>query len=469
MDKTLESHKLAAFNEVGNLQQRTNLLSQLIQGLQDKTIAIWTSREGVTEERRRNQSAIKIKDGSKKVLTSEIDELEKVLKKKKYDLSCINGELDSLTQSEKDLKIREDSQSSDLTKLDEETKKAHEDLNLTAYRNEIREFLCKPTLVKDPIQVLKDEIKRLESNSGGNENLGKLNGHAPALVTSSSEYPNTCWSGSPVPPKPLEESPKPPEPPTLSWHSHGQPLVYKPPISASAIKSCIVGELINDDALNFLLKEIVKKENDKYSVASTFWLSKKLIQKTNETEHLLRKSHIIAPINTKKGTHWALAHVDEIEKRIRFYDSLHFSGKVEMQQVETELNRYKSLKGISIFPYAKEDVTDIPFQEDNNSCGVYSLFFAKHIISNMAMNFDQDQVNIYRHGIVYKLINGKEPEPGCVVNGKDFLFMLNFQIKKRDNSWQDHKEVEIIPPKRTKRSPESSKDVKRCNNSNLSK
>ena len=104
MDKILESQKLAASDEKRNLSQRANLLSQLIEGLQNKAIYVWHSRE-----------------------------FEKMLKNTKDELGDVNAELDSLAHFEKELKIKDDSQGIDLAKLDEESKKAHKELNLTGY------------------------------------------------------------------------------------------------------------------------------------------------------------------------------------------------------------------------------------------------------------------------------------------------------------------------------------------------
>ena len=74
------------------------------------------------------------------------------------------------------------------------------------------------------------------------------------------------------------------------------------------------------------------------------------------------------------------------------------------------------------------------------------------------MNFDQDKVNFYRNQTVYKLLKGKEPEPGFKIDGKKFLPLLDSEIKKVENRWKDHKdEVEILAPKKTKESPNSSK------------
>ena len=78
------------------------------------------------------------------------------------------------------------------------------------------------------------------------------------------------------------------------------------------------------------------------------------------------------------------------------------------------------------------------------------------------MKFDQDNINLYRDETVYKLINGKDPEPGSNVKGEEFIPLLNSEIRKREHRWKDHKdEVEVLSPKKAKESPSSSKGSNR--------
>ena len=257
-------------------------------------------------------------------------------------------------KTHKQLKKNEEAQSNLLVALDNELKLANEHLNVTIYRNECREFLCKPISIKDYINVLEQEIQRLKANNFQNR--------SPDVYSNS----KTLSAPNPRPQKPNVSS-------SPGYYSNGQHTCYKPPLPPMAIKSLVVGQLVNEDALNFLLKEIVKVEIKNYSAASARWLMKKRTLKTKETESLLAKPHILIPLNTQRGAHWGLLHVNEGNKSMHWYDSLHLKGDTEMRQVESELNYNKFAKGMPIFTYLKENMSDIPFQEDDNSCGVFTV------------------------------------------------------------------------------------------------
>ena len=416
MDKSLESKKLYALNEEKNLERKLLLLTDYVDCLENKVLELCKTKEEVLKDRKKNNSALKNSEGNKEILILEIVELEKELKKKKDELVNFKSELKQLIQSEKQLKAKEDAHTNDIVNLEKEIKHAHEILNVTTFRKECREFIYRPTTIKDPMDILKQEIENVEAMASEN---GFSSGKSNLLISSftksqSQTIPSTSCPG---------------------YYSSGggKSLSYKPPISPSAIKSLVVGQLLNDEALNFLLKETTKMESKNYAIASCQWLSKKRNIKYNETECLLTKPNILAPMNTQRGTHWGLIHVNETNKSIYWYDSLHLTGEDEMNKVESDLNYYKFSKGMPIFTYQKENISQIPFQEDNNSCGVYTLFFAKHIVCKKSMNFDQQKIDLYRNRTVFKLLKGKEPGAGSLIDGKDFLSLLDSEIQKTEN------------------------------------
>ena len=446
MNEKLELKKSAALAEETNLEQRITRFTDLIKCIKDEVLVLQQEKAEIIEKREKNQLEKTNLDGNEKILIADIEEFAKKLKKKKEELNSIKAESDQLIKTDKQLKKNEEAQNNLIVTLDNELKLANDNLNVTIYRNECREFLCKPISVKDYISVLEQEIQRLKANDFQNR--------SPDVYSTS----KTLSAPNPTPQKAHASS-------TPGYYTNGQSTCYKPPLPPMAIKSLVVGHLVNEDAVNFLLKEIIKVEIKNYSAASARWLMKKRTLKTNETESMLAKPNILIPLNTQRGKHWGLLHVNEGNKSMHWYDSLHFKGDAEMRQVESELNYIKFANGMPIFTYLKENMRDIPFQEDDNSCGVYTLFFAKHIVRKQSMNFDQDKINIFRNHIVYKLLKGREPDcfkqasckvEGCKVNGKDFLPFLDSEIRKIENRWKDHNDdVEILSPKKTKESPQT--------------
>ena len=126
---------------------------------------------------------------------------------------------------------------------------------------------------------------------------------------------------------------------------------------------------------------------------------------------LLNADHIFIPVN-QSGNHWTMAIVSPKNKRIEYFDSLHFSSATVYQNIR------KWLKGELGAAYKAEEWTDGeeegrlgqgygPSQSNGSDCGVFAVTTAKMVLLGINPHaVSPRDMQLQRWRIVAEILNG---------------------------------------------------------------
>lgn len=115
---------------------------------------------------------------------------------------------------------------------------------------------------------------------------------------------------------------------------------------------------------------------------------------------------LIFPIFTPKSEHWSLAVIFPKEKRLWYLDSMNFDRPDVLKiigQYYVDAMDWKYAMKVDLSEWEILQRKDIPQQKDNFSCGVFLLRFAQCLCKGNDLNFDPDEMSIFRRQIVLSL------------------------------------------------------------------
>lgn len=121
-------------------------------------------------------------------------------------------------------------------------------------------------------------------------------------------------------------------------------------------------------------------------------------------------SYDIIPIPVHKGIHWCMAIINLKEKTIKYYDSMGAPNNVVLNALEEYLKAEsmdKKQMQLNTSDWRKENVQNIPQQENGSDCGVFSCMYAEFITRARPITFTQQNMEYFRMRMVYEICTGK--------------------------------------------------------------
>jgi len=168
---------------------------------------------------------------------------------------------------------------------------------------------------------------------------------------------------------------------------------------------------LNDVVINHFFKLITKRDPRVYCF-DTYFLTKwkkseyEGVKRWTKNVDIFSKTKIFFPINIqiKQFVHWVLVCVDNVQKRITYYDSL---PKRACFGVTVSISDYLKAEheaklGVPADQYTRLK-SDNPYQENGQDCGVFVCTFAEYLSRNMEFNFDQSHMPSFRQLILFEL------------------------------------------------------------------
>ena len=144
---------------------------------------------------------------------------------------------------------------------------------------------------------------------------------------------------------------------------------------------------------------------DKYGVNSIETTVKRMAKPLRKFE---RKSLILVPIRLSDEKHWIMAAVYLQERRIVMYDSIIHSERKGVGRKLVEVFEKACLFDLSPVQHQVIVVQDrnVPAQHNNHDCGVFIIQYAKHILVNRKMRFNEEDMPRLRREAIEELVTG---------------------------------------------------------------
>lgn len=159
------------------------------------------------------------------------------------------------------------------------------------------------------------------------------------------------------------------------------------------------------------------KENEhllKVHAMNTFFLKSLLEKGYRGVQRWTRKidifSYDVIPIPVHKGIHWCMAIIHMRNRTIRYYDSMGAPNDVVLNTLEDYLRQESLDKKRIPFDstgWVKENMQNIPQQENGSDCGVFSCMFAEFVSRDRPILFTQDNMSYFRMRMVHEICAGK--------------------------------------------------------------
>lgn len=108
------------------------------------------------------------------------------------------------------------------------------------------------------------------------------------------------------------------------------------------------------------------------------------------------------------GYHWCLTCVNFIDKTVKFYDSLG-GNRLDCatlifnylkEEHENKKNEQMDCRGWVVMI-----ATDCPVQHNEYDCGVFTCINAEYLARDAPLDFNQDDMPIFRKRICYEILN----------------------------------------------------------------
>ncbi|KAK6458940.1 uncharacterized protein RJT20DRAFT_124058 [Scheffersomyces xylosifermentans] len=179
------------------------------------------------------------------------------------------------------------------------------------------------------------------------------------------------------------------------------------------LKTLRDGKWLNDNIIDYYLNLIMDSKDQKVFGWTTHFytnLESKGYQGVarwakRKKLNLFEKNLVLVPINIL-NTHWALAVIDNIDKTIKYYDSLSSSGN---QQAVSNLKEYmdQEAKRLNVpsIDYELFPHMETPQQSNGFDCGVFACTAAKYISNSKPMSYSQKDMKVIRRRMTYEIIS----------------------------------------------------------------
>ncbi|CUM53770.1 uncharacterized protein AC631_00263 [Debaryomyces fabryi] len=184
-------------------------------------------------------------------------------------------------------------------------------------------------------------------------------------------------------------------------------------ITTRDLQTLCDGHWLNDNVIDFYFNLITSKNQSVFGWTTHFFTTLKLKgyqgvarwskrKKVNVTE----KDLILVPINIM-GTHWALAVVNNKEKRFQYFDSLSSNGNQQALQIIKNYMIQEGKKHNSSIDFEKYSIMKnmpSPQQQNGFDCGVFACICAKYVAQWRDLTYRQKDMKLIRRRMAYEII-----------------------------------------------------------------
>lgn len=173
-------------------------------------------------------------------------------------------------------------------------------------------------------------------------------------------------------------------------------------------------EWIDDNIINFYFGLICERSKENRNLPKVFAFDTHFLQKL-ETDgcdgvkrwsrrtNIINFDYILIPVH--KGSHWCLAVVDLNQKSIKYYDSMGAPNNHVLNQIEVFLKT--KFADLDASDWHKENVANIPQQQNNSDCGIFCCMFAEFISRRREITFSQKHMIYFRKRMILEIFEGK--------------------------------------------------------------
>lgn len=184
-------------------------------------------------------------------------------------------------------------------------------------------------------------------------------------------------------------------------------------ITSRDLQTLKYGNWLNDNIIDFYFNLITEKNPRVYGWTTHFFTTLK--QKGYQSVarwakrrklDVTTKDLIFVPVNIM-GTHWALAVINNKEKRFQYFDSLSSRGNAPALQL---LRTYMKEEGkklgspINFESYEMQAAIPSPQQNNGSDCGVFTCICANYISKGKQLTYSQKDMKIIRKNMAYEII-----------------------------------------------------------------
>ncbi|KAH0540149.1 hypothetical protein KQX54_013387 [Cotesia glomerata] len=180
--------------------------------------------------------------------------------------------------------------------------------------------------------------------------------------------------------------------PIVENAEHIDVLTVKFKVTKQSLTGLFSPNWLSDEIINVYLKILERDSNFTVRVVDTFWyntINKKVSAKRLKKDaDIFIKRLVLIPIHL--GIHWCLCAVDNINKSITYYDSLHSNNDKCLEVIENYLQSLGEKR------WSKIHEKNIVLQTNLYDCGVYTYFFAKQLIMSESLQKFSSNMNDFR-------------------------------------------------------------------------
>lgn len=201
------------------------------------------------------------------------------------------------------------------------------------------------------------------------------------------------------------------------WKSPGSGVVrsqFQIDITDRDLSTLSDGQWLNDNVIDFYFNLFTNervfgwtthfyttlKERGYAGVAR--WAKRKKVNVTT-------RDIVLVPINIM-GTHWALAAVDNRQKRFLYYDSLSSRGNPQALQLLRQYMTAEAEKQNSSVDYSTFEMLPsepAPQQLNGYDCGVFTCTCARFVAMGQRLSYGQRDMKVLRRRMAYEIVQGK--------------------------------------------------------------
>lgn len=179
---------------------------------------------------------------------------------------------------------------------------------------------------------------------------------------------------------------------------------------------------LNDEVINFYMSLLTERSEQrsadglpKVYAFNTFFLSRLFSSGYAGVRRWTRRVDIFAydlipvPVHVG-GVHWCMAIIDFRRRTIRYYDSMISKNPNVLQKLADYLvEEGKDKKGtpFDLTGWQLESMCDIPRQNNQSDCGVFSCAFAETLTRDAPVRFSQQNMPWMRMKMVLEICSGK--------------------------------------------------------------
>lgn len=179
---------------------------------------------------------------------------------------------------------------------------------------------------------------------------------------------------------------------------------------------------LNDEIINFYMNLLTERSTERADAGypkvyafSTFFLPRLTASGHAGVRRWTRKVDVFAydiipvPVHVG-GVHWCMAIIDFRDKSIRYYDSMLSKNPTVLNTLSDYLvDESRDKKGVpyDMSGWVCESLTNIPRQNNQSDCGVFSCAFAETITRNRPIKFSQQNMPYMRLKMVLEICQGQ--------------------------------------------------------------